>query len=67
MKPKEISKSFKRLTAAVALGCLLFVGTADVQPAAPQEPEAVAYVLPVNNASGLIPGMFVPQGNYWSG
>ncbi|MCB8977229.1 MAG: hypothetical protein H6657_07375 [Ardenticatenaceae bacterium] len=67
MKPKQFIKSFKRFTAAVALGCLLFVGTANVQPAAPQEPETVAYVLTGNNSSGLLPGIFVPQGNYWSG
>lgn len=67
MKPKQFIQTFKRFAAAVSLGCLLFVGTANVQPASPQEPEAVAYVLPGNNASGLIPGVFVPQGNYWSG
>ena len=69
MKSENFVKSFKRFTAAVALGCLLFVTTPGVQPASPPEPEAVAFVLPLpaKDAAGLIPGGFVPQGNYWSG
>lgn len=65
MKTKQFVKSFKRFTAAVALGCLLFVGTADVQPATPQQPETVAHVGPLS--SGIIPGLYVPNGNYWAG
>lgn len=65
MKNTQIVKSFKRFIAAVALGGLLFVGTANVQPAAPQEPETVAYVGPLSSVTN--PGLYVPNGNYWAG